>query len=70
MCQHSSLEETGHNSTATTTAVHMADAIGYLMRVADRAGLVTVRAHLAGIRKALLVIAAGDADGDSPESRS
>lgn len=48
----------------------MADAIGYLMRVADRAGLVTVRAHLAGIRKALLVIAAGDADGDSPESRS
>jgi hypothetical protein len=52
----------------SSTAHHMADAVGYLMRVAADAGLQTIVVKLANIRANLLTLAnaqpqAGDAEG-------
>ena len=56
---------------SATTAHNMADAVGYLMRVAADAGLQTIVVKLANIRANLLSLAnAGTAAGDTEETVS
>jgi hypothetical protein len=42
------------NPSVETTAHHMADAIGFLMRVATEAGLQNIAVRLGGVRDSLL----------------
>ncbi len=59
------------NASATSTALHMADAIGYLVRVANEAGFASVALRLAGIRTSLLdpdILRSSEADRDSRQS--
>jgi hypothetical protein len=42
------------DTSANSTALHMADAIGFLVRVANEAGFASVALRLAGIRTSLL----------------
>jgi hypothetical protein len=58
----------------TSTAHHMADAVGYLMRVAAEAGLQNIVIKLANVRANLLTLAnaqseAGDAGGGEADRR-
>jgi DhnA family fructose-bisphosphate aldolase class Ia len=46
-----------HDTERSTTAHHMADAVGYLMRVAAEAGLQTIVIKLANVRANLLNLA-------------
>ena len=73
MRHQSQLRKDAAEPTAAEAAVHMADAIAYLMRVADEAGLVHVAARLAGIRASLLRSRFGHAEQiafDGPKSGS
>jgi len=60
--------QTPQDTERSSTAHHMADAVGYLMRVAADAGLQTIVVKLANVRANLLTLAnaqpqAGDAEG-------
>ena len=44
-----------------TTALHMADALGFLVRVASDAGLGNIAVRLAGVRASLLATEGGGA---------
>ena len=50
----------------SVTARHMADAVGYLTRVANNAGLRGIAGKLTNVRTSLLKVVAGDADEDDP----
>jgi hypothetical protein len=52
---------TPDSRSAASTAHHMADAVGYLMRVAAEAGLPTIVGKLANIRANLLSLASTEA---------
>jgi hypothetical protein len=59
------------DTSATSTALHMADAIGYLVRVANEAGFASVALRLAGIRTSLLdpdILRSSEADRESRQS--
>jgi hypothetical protein len=54
------------NGSVTVTARHMADAVGYLTRVATNAGLRGIAGKLTNVRTSLLkVVAIGSEDGQS-----
>jgi hypothetical protein len=50
----------------TTTARHMADAVGYLTRVANNAGLRGIAVKLTGVRTSLLKVVDAGAEDDGP----
>jgi hypothetical protein len=50
----SPLRKGARDPSVETTALHMADAIGFLMRVAADAGLGNIEVKLAGVRASLL----------------
>jgi hypothetical protein len=50
----------------TMTARHMADAVGYLTRVANDAGLRSIAGKLTNVRTSLLKVMAGGADEGDP----
>ncbi len=54
-------------SAALTVRRNMADAVTYLTRVAEDAGMRTVACKLAGVRLALLDPSAGDSDHPNPD---
>jgi hypothetical protein len=60
------LPKNTENSSVVTMAHHMADAVGYLMRVATEAGLLGIASKLAGVRASLLGIVAGGSEDDGP----
>ena len=70
MPQNSSLERSAPAAAVKTTALNMADAVGYLMRVAARAGLLNVAIKLAVIRNTLLVISTEGSEEAPPKSHS
>jgi hypothetical protein len=61
MQDHSQLS-TDAEPSAATTAHHMADAVGYLMRVAAEAGLQTIAIKLAHVRANLLTLASAQSE--------
>lgn len=48
-----------------TTARHMADAVGYLTRVASESGLVSIAGKLGHVRQSLLRVANGDSEDEA-----
>jgi hypothetical protein len=58
----SPLRRVAPNPSVEATAHHMADAIGFLMRVADEAGLRNIVVRLAGVRASLLASARHEAE--------
>ncbi len=54
------------DGSVTVTARHMADAVGYLTRVAANAGLRGIAGKLTNVRTSLLKVAADGAEADDP----
>jgi hypothetical protein len=54
------------DGSVTVTARHMADAVGYLTRVANNAGLRGIAGKLTNVRTSLLKVVEGGADEDEP----
>jgi|CXWL01.1.fsa_nt_gi hypothetical protein len=52
-----------------TTARHMADAVGYLTRVASESGLLAIAGKLGHVRQSLLRVASGDSEDECPPAR-
>lgn len=53
-----------------TTARHMADAVGYLTRVASDSGLVVIAGKLGNVRQSLLRVASGDSEDENLPAKS
>lgn len=54
------------DGSVTVTARHMADAVGYLTRVADNAGLRGIARKLTNVRTSLLRVVAVGSEEDDP----
>jgi len=61
-----SLPKDTEHSSVIMTARHMADAVGYLTRVANNAGLCGIAGKLTSVRSSLLKVVAGDPEDDDP----
>ncbi len=61
-----SLPTETEDGSVTMTARHMADAVGYLTRVANNAGLRGIAGKLTHVRTSLLKVVAAGAEEDDP----
>jgi hypothetical protein len=67
MPAHQQFPEEARATSVATTARHMADAVGYLRRVAIEAGLPRIAGKLAVVRTNLLNVSAGASEDDDPD---